>query len=144
MSAACVPCRSRLLRLTSRKPRATCLNRAREQQTQRPPQRQNAGGICCRGRDEQQSSSELRGLAASHVQRHEKAPGEPLNMTCDLTAFRPTAHRSSFEVHDQGQRVTMMRCRSDNANSHTTLRRIVRVGFGVGHFGSRERSSNHM
>lgn len=39
--------------------------RARRQQTQRPPQRQNAGGICCRGRDKQRSSSKLQGLAGA-------------------------------------------------------------------------------
>lgn len=61
MQTTCVPCWSCLLCLTSRKPRATCLNRVREQQTQR----QNAGGICCRGRDEQQSSSERQGLAGA-------------------------------------------------------------------------------
>lgn len=30
---------------------------------QRPPQRQNAGGICCRGRDKQESSSSERSRA---------------------------------------------------------------------------------
>lgn len=51
--------------LTSQKPQATCLNPEREQQTQRPPQSQNAGGICYRGWDELQSSRELQGLAGA-------------------------------------------------------------------------------
>lgn len=51
--------------LTSQKPQATCLNPVREQQTQRPPQRQNAGGICYRGWDKLWSSRELQGLAGA-------------------------------------------------------------------------------
>lgn len=62
---ACVHCWSCPLCLSSRKLRATCLNRVREQQTQRPPERQNAGGICCRGWDEQKSSSKRQGLAGA-------------------------------------------------------------------------------
>lgn len=59
VQTTCVPCWSCLLCLTSQKPRATCLNRVREQQ------RQNAGGICCRGRHKQPSSSERQGLAGA-------------------------------------------------------------------------------
>lgn len=63
--ATCEPSWSCLLCLTSGKPQATCLNRARELQTRRPPERQNAGGIRCGGRDEQQRSSKRQRLAGA-------------------------------------------------------------------------------
>lgn len=65
----CAPPRSHMRRLTSGKPRATCLNQVREQQ------RQNAGGICCGGKE---TSSRAAANHRAEQVRAQAGPDGPL------------------------------------------------------------------